>query len=211
MQAYIQPFQALTDQYLYVYTNIDQTLDNVTKTLEIFSTTKTLDSKIRSGSQGDMEAYLTNVDSILDALTFISQNVSTIKNADKIHAQLKVLKQLALVECETSFSSLLAKNSHPLDPSKIPSPLPDKLDLVPVEDKQVVKALVERIEKLQSSRYVNSFVQNRAKFLLGTLRKLNLESLLAPSQTVTYTKGSHPFLHLISLFVKLLQGGCFSL
>eukprot|EP01102_Stenamoeba_stenopodia_P022926 TRINITY_DN9738_c0_g1_i2.p1 TRINITY_DN9738_c0_g1~~TRINITY_DN9738_c0_g1_i2.p1 ORF type:complete len:718 (-),score=173.00 TRINITY_DN9738_c0_g1_i2:44-2197(-) len=202
----ITPIRTVTDKYRHVYENIEQTLSHVNKILDIFETGNKVEQKIKEGAKGDFEAYFKCLDNINEALTFIGKN-RNFKNSTKVFAQLKVLRHMAMVECEQSFSNLITKNSIPIDPAKILSS--NQKELIPGDQTELMKQLGKRLDQLQSTQYLQDYADKRARFLEGTIDKLGIDKMLDRNVQkdvgLQYTKGSHPYLRFIVVFVMLLE------
>jgi len=193
----------------FAHENINKAMGSVSKVLEIFDTAAKVEGKINDGARGEYDSYLACIDSMSEAVVFLTNN-KNFKSAEKALTQLKALLKLGLSELENIFRSLIMKHSNPIDPLKLPEKMPDRnkhLELVPVNAMEELKKIVKRFSVFNYINHLKDYKDKRGKFLVNSIRKLNPEKFIKENAEgkVGYTKGSHKFIELVKVALRLLQ------
>jgi hypothetical protein len=169
VEADIMPIHKVTTRLRTMYNNTGASVVAMDHVLSYFHLERTLEAELQKGPEADLTSFLEALEKIDEAIAFFEAHLSY-QSSEATVKKFRQLRALGHEACEKRYAELLERNSAVKEPASLPSPLPKVLELLRAEDKESILLLAAVMEG--SPTLQKEFVECRAKFLLGTLRKM---------------------------------------
>eukprot|EP00727_Mastigamoeba_balamuthi_P011209 m51a1_g6710 hypothetical protein (793) ;mRNA; f:123428-126671 len=204
LEASTRSINADTQRLKLIHSNVDATLEYVAKTLEIYGLATKLEPRVREGPSEDRAGYFVLLEKLTEAEKFLTEN-RTFRGSQEALSQLKPVKQIAVDECEKLFSSLVRRQSAPVDPAKTNF----EEGLVEPKALEELKTVVDYLSKAGSTSYPSSYTEHRMHFVTGSLQKMLPDKIACEGASVSYNagykRGAHQFIVFAKTTLAMLQ------
>jgi hypothetical protein len=150
--------------------NVNGALAEMDQVFANFHVETEIQMVINDGPAADLGVYLEMMAKLDETIGYFETNKRYKSSAGALK-QLRGLKNKAVEACERLYSDILEKCSVPMDPTtQFPSPIPKELNLIDESDKEQLLMLAEVLGG--SIVFTRDYVECRARFLNGTIRKM---------------------------------------
>ena len=161
--------------------NVRAALAATEETLREFDVPRALEARLGAPVGDDVDAYLADVDKLLDAAAFFDDRVATLRAAEPALRGAKELLARAMARCAEKLRSLL--DAHARDDSAAAPPGAEPpAELPPAVAAEALPAaakLVQHMASVGDDEYEAVFVSTRSAALETTLRRQGLDKLAA--------------------------------
>lgn len=169
VEAGILPVHRVTSRLRTTYGNVSASIVAVDHVLSYFQLEAKLEAAIREGPHGDLASFLETLAKLDEALAFFDSHTAY-KSSEATLRKLRQLRATGLDACEKLYVELLERASAAREPSSFPAPLPKELELLGTVEKERLLMLSDVLA--ESPTLTREFVESRARFFLGTMRKI---------------------------------------
>eukprot|EP00004_Rigifila_ramosa_P016296 TRINITY_DN3852_c0_g1_i1.p1 TRINITY_DN3852_c0_g1~~TRINITY_DN3852_c0_g1_i1.p1 ORF type:complete len:592 (+),score=166.10 TRINITY_DN3852_c0_g1_i1:112-1776(+) len=206
LEEIIAPIHEITKRENSRRSALDKQIQTLTAILSLYDMHAEAEERIKIGPTADLALFLAAIDKLNQAIATINSSPK-IKDSETLLKKLHLSLKKAHHKLESVITTTLETKrfSAPFDSKKYQQ-LPDKIEIFPdtllVELSQVAEAL----DSLKKTDHVQRIVQLRSEWLQASLFGQNSEKIVeSEDSSVRYKKGSHFFVHLLHLFLLLVE------